>query len=117
MLLQRLTEYHAHVYFNPIEIAKADKLCLEASNKFDVTRGRMHNYPLGPHPVGSCQLAFSSNIFGDFVQWLIANRNGLTIFIHGLSGDDLRDHTEYVIWLGSSVELNLDVFTKPFSIP
>ncbi|MFT7095134.1 MAG: DOPA 4,5-dioxygenase [Alcanivorax sp.] len=40
----------------------------------------------------------------------MASRNGLTVFVHGLSGDDLRDHTELVMWLGESLPLDLSIF-------
>jgi len=43
------------------------------------------------------------------VPWLAVNRKGLTVFVHGLSGDDIYDHTELVLWLGESVELDLSV--------
>ncbi len=36
------------------------------------------------------------------------NRKGLTVFVHGLSGDGMCDHTELVMWLGDSLALNLD---------
>jgi DOPA 4,5-dioxygenase len=41
------------------------------------------------------------------MQWLIANRKGFTIFAHALSGDEIKDHTDHVIWLGPSEPLDL----------
>lgn len=46
------------------------------------------------------------------MPWLIQNRKGLTIFAHATTGDDLKDHTDHVIWLGPSEKLNLGVFRK-----
>ncbi|MEC8282286.1 MAG: DOPA 4,5-dioxygenase family protein [Pseudomonadota bacterium] len=37
----------------------------------------------------------------------------MTVFVHGLSGEDWRDHTDLVIWLGPSVPLNLAMFHPP----
>ena len=37
---------------------------------------------------------------------------GLTVLVHGLTGDDLADHTEHAAWLGEPVELDLSVFDK-----
>lgn len=34
-----------------------------------------------------------------------------SVFVHGLSGDDIYDHTELVFWLGESAELDLDGLT------
>ncbi|MGL5793939.1 MAG: DOPA 4,5-dioxygenase family protein, partial [Waterburya sp.] len=42
--------------------------------------------------------------------WLALNRNDLTILIHPLTGNDLKDHTDYAAWMGVPQELNLDVF-------
>ena len=36
----------------------------------------------------------------------------LNILIHGLTGDDLADHTTHASWLGDCVELNLKMFQK-----
>jgi DOPA 4,5-dioxygenase len=40
------------------------------------------------------------------------NRNGLTIFAHTSTGEDLADHTEHVIWFGPSETLDLSVLTE-----
>ena len=44
------------------------------------------------------------------VQWLETHRQGLTVFTHALSGQDLKDHTDHVLWLGEPVALKLEVF-------
>jgi aromatic ring-cleaving dioxygenase len=67
----------------------------------------MHDNPVGPHPRGSCQLAFDARLFGDVIAWLIEHRGGLTVFAHAESGDARKDHTEHVLWLGPSESLNL----------
>lgn len=69
--------------------------------------GRMHDRPVGPHPRASCQLAFGPETFGALVPWLIANRNGLTVFAPAVTGEELKDHTGHVIWLGNSEPLDL----------
>ena len=56
----------------------------------------------------SCQLAFEPEIFATLIPWLALNRDGLTVFIHPQTGDDLADHTEHAIWMGSIEPLVLD---------
>jgi DOPA 4,5-dioxygenase len=102
-----ITGYHAHVYFDEPSRGRARELCEAAGRTFPVTVGRMHDKPVGPHPRGSCQLAFDSELFGEVVPWLITNRNGLTIFAHAETGDAITDHTDHVLWLGPSEALNL----------
>jgi DOPA 4,5-dioxygenase len=67
----------------------------------------MHDAPVGPHPRGSCQLAFGAGAFAEVIPWLVLNRNGLTVFVHAQTGDVLKDHTEHVLWLGASETLDL----------
>ncbi|MFK0572565.1 DOPA 4,5-dioxygenase family protein [Endozoicomonas sp.] len=101
------TGYHAHIYFDEKTIEQAEKLAAGAGSFFDLTVGRVHRKPVGPHPMWSCQLAFKPEAFGKVIPWLSMNRNGLTIFIHGDTGNFIRDHTDHAIWMGSMMELNL----------
>ena len=65
---------------------------------------------MGPHPRCSVQLTVPPEQFGDFAQWAALNRNGLTIFAHASTGDDVADHSKHVIWFGPSEALNLAMF-------
>jgi len=102
--------FHAHIYFDPEEVEKARALGDEAHRRFGVPVGHYHLRPVGPHPRGSCQLTVPPELFGDFAQWLVLNRAGLTIFAHANTGDDLADHTQHVIWFGPSEALDLSIF-------
>ena len=108
-----VTGYHAHVYF---DAATRDQACAFRNlieKNFDIEMGRFHEKPVGPHPRFSYQVSFSPAQFGQIVPWLTHHRGGLTVFVHGLSGEDWRDHTDLVIWLGRSVPLNLAMFHPP----
>jgi aromatic ring-cleaving dioxygenase len=106
-----IRDFHAHIYFDPDELDKAQALAHAAHERFGVAVGRFHVQPIGPHPRGSCQLTVRPEQFGDFAQWLALNRRGLTIFAHTSTGDDLPDHTEHVIWFGPSEPLDLSVLS------
>ncbi len=103
-----ITGYHAHVYFDETTVGQARALRDRISDEFDYAVGRFHEKNVGPHPRWSFQIAFEPEAFGTIVPWLAVNRKGLTVFVHGRSGNDLYDHTELVMWLGESVKLNLD---------
>ena len=105
-----IRDFHAHIYYDPEEVELAKRLAAAAQAKFGVPVGHFHLKPVGPHPRGSCQLTVPTEIFGDFAQWMALNRDGLTIFAHTSTGDDLADHTRHVIWFGDSEQLNLSVF-------
>ncbi|WP_372657245.1 DOPA 4,5-dioxygenase family protein [Hydrogenophaga sp.] len=104
--------YHAHVYFDADTLDLAVRLCEQAGQQFAVQVGRVHQKLVGPHPRWSCQLAFSHHQFDALVPWLDEHRQGLTVFVHGLTGDDLKDHTDYAYWLGESAVLDLSVFDR-----
>jgi DOPA 4,5-dioxygenase len=102
--------YHAHVYFGAAEAAQAAALCAAAGARFGLPVGRVHHQPVGPHPVGSCQISFGQADFEALIPWLEAHRGGLTVLVHGVTGQDLPDHTEHAAWLGEPALLNLSVF-------
>ena len=105
-----IESFHAHVYFDASTVDQARQLCESAQSKFHLTMGRMHERPVGPHPCWSCQLAFAPPVFGELIPWLATHREGLVVFIHPNTGDDLKDHTEHAIWMETVLELNLEVF-------
>ena len=86
-----IQNFHAHIYFDAEELDAAQALGSAARQAFGVPIGHYHTRPVGPHPRGSCQLTVPPEIFGDFAQWMVLNRGGLTIFAHATTGNDLAD--------------------------
>jgi aromatic ring-cleaving dioxygenase len=103
-------DYHAHVYFDEHTVDQAREICQQAAKQFGVAMGRVHQKLVGPHPRWSCQLSFDASQFDRLIPWLEQNRQGLTILVHGQTGDDLKDHTTHASWLGEPVALNLHFF-------
>lgn len=100
--------YHAHVYFGPDSVERARMLYARIPDALPGTAlGRLHERPVGPHPQWSYQIAFSAPQLPTVLPWLMQQRGELDVFMHGLSGDDLYDHTTLVVWLGRSHELVL----------
>lgn len=103
--------YHAHIYFDDPTKDKAWALREQISGEFsDIVVGRFHEKKVGPHPMWSFQIAFGLDLFATIVPWLMLNRDGLTIFLHPQSGDDLADHERFPLWMGQTLPLNLDLF-------
>jgi len=104
--------YHAHVYFDAGTVERARALCQRVAAECpSVAMGRVHEKLVGPHPRWSCQLAFDSAQFDAVIARLERGRDGLTVFVHGLTGDDYADHTAHAMWLGDAAELDLRMFT------
>lgn len=103
--------YHAHIYFDETTVEQARALRERIAGELGYAVGRFHEKNVGPHPRWSFQVVFEPEALGDILPWLALNRRGLTVFVHGLSGNDLYDHTELVMWLGESQQLDLDALS------
>jgi len=108
----RYTNYHAHLYFDKDSAERASFVGEEAKRLFSINLGRVHRKLLGPHPNWSCQLAFNCHQFNELIPWLEIHREGLSILVHGLTGDDLADHTKHASWLGEELNLKLEYFSS-----
>jgi DOPA 4,5-dioxygenase len=102
--------YHAHIYFEKETLALATRLSQRIGRIFGLAVGELIQRPIGPHPKWSCQITFAKEHFSELIPWLDLNRAELTIFVHGLTGDHFKDHTDYAYWLGESETLNLSIF-------
>ena len=109
--MPQITGYHAHVYFDADTVSQARQLCEQAAEVFGVDMGRVHEKPVGPHPMWSCQLAASPAQFANLLSWLALNRNGLIVFCHPDTSDHLADHRDHGIWLGTGLALDLSIFS------
>ena len=103
-------DFHAHIYYDPEEVDRAKQLAAAVQLRFPVAVGHFHLRPVGPHPRGSVQLTVPTDLFGDVAQFLALKRDGLTIFAHAETGNDLADHTQHVIWFGPSEPLDTSIF-------
>lgn len=106
-----ITGWHAHVYFDAETAARAGAVCDAAAARFDLVKGRVHERCVGPHPMWSCQLACSPAVFAELLPWLTLNRDGLIVFAHPETGDDLTDHRDRGVWLGAGLALDLSVLS------
>lgn len=102
--------YHAHVYYDAETLEAARALCEACVARFGVRMGTLHQRPVGPHPDWSCQLTVPVAQIGELIGFLALNRNGLNIFVHPETGEELLDHRDRAIWIGSERPLNLQQF-------
>ena len=107
-----IRDYHAHLYYNKDNIEEARQLADTIHNEYGVKIGTFHQKPVGPHPVWSCQLSISIDTFAQTIPWLLLNHGTIDVFVHANTGDDLIDHTQYIMWIGKAYDLKLSIF-KP----
>jgi aromatic ring-cleaving dioxygenase len=105
-------EFDAHIYFESIDLLEATNLRDKIKNTFNNHTffvGDMCTEPIGPHPMPMFEANFPQECFAEVVLWLMRERKNFSVLVHPLTGDDLYDHTQGAIWLGSSVELKYDI--------
>lgn len=103
--------FHFHLYYPIEEITKATTILNKlAQDKTGIPIGRIWDRPVGPHPIGSCQVTVHKENFFEMMEWFFENRQGLSVFIHPDTGNDYADHTDYVLWMGKEHQLKLEQF-------
>ena len=107
-----ITGYHAHIYYDTTTRDAAARVREGLGARFDVRLGRWHDKPVGPHPISMYQSAFKIAEFPRVVPWLMIYREGLDVLIHPETGDDVIDHTDYAMWLGTILDLNIDALRR-----
>lgn len=106
--------YHSHFYFKPEEYDKAERVCANIRRSIG-SNARVYelvDHPIGPHPLPMFEVDFPSSNLGKVIEVLLTFREGLTILVHPLSGDHLADHTEYPLWIGQPLELNIEILKQ-----
>ncbi|MGE0821409.1 MAG: DOPA 4,5-dioxygenase family protein [Candidatus Binatia bacterium] len=107
-----ITGFHAHVYFDVETRAAASRVRDGLAENFEVELGRWHEKPVGPHPKWMYQVKFAPEEFGTLVPWLMLHHEGLDVLIHPETGNDVQDHTERALWLGTKLDLNIEFLRK-----
>jgi aromatic ring-cleaving dioxygenase len=109
---REIKNFHAHIYYDPESRGAAARVREGLAARFNVQLGRWHDEPVGPHPRSMYQVLFAPNDFGAIVQWLMLNREGLTVLVHPSTGDSFGDHLERSLWLGTVLKLNESVLRR-----
>ena len=106
--------YHAHVYYDSDSRQTAEQVAKALVDNFAVELGGFFDAPVGPHPVANLQAIFAPTEFSLVVPWLMLNRRGLSVLIHPLTDDSVRDHDTDCAWLGTPVPLKLHVLRRDY---
>ena len=101
-----IRSYHAHIYWSTAEQRTAALHIREQlAARFAVQLGRVHDVPVGPHPIAMYQIAFSTEVFAQLTPWLMLNRLGLSVLVHPNTGRAKDDHERNPLWLGAPLAL------------
>ncbi len=56
------------------------------------------------------QISFAPDQFSEVVPWLMLHHGPHAVLIHPETGDDLADHRDYPLWLGTRLPLDFSLF-------
>jgi DOPA 4,5-dioxygenase len=98
--------YHAHVYWQNEAERQISLELRPILTKLECGLGRIMEQPIGPHPLPSYQINYSTKEQVQ-IETLLAE-SGLNVLLHEDTGDDMRDHTEGARWLGNKLKLDLE---------
>jgi DOPA 4,5-dioxygenase len=105
--------YHAHIYYDPTRTrAVAEGVCAALGEQFQVEIDGFRDTPVGPHPRANVLVLFKPDQFAQVVPYLMVHRAGLDVLVHPLTEDAVADHTDFALWLGQPVALNIDTLPR-----
>ncbi|MCM2350504.1 MAG: DOPA 4,5-dioxygenase family protein [Bacteriovoracaceae bacterium] len=106
-------EFDAHIYFDEDSTEYAADLRSNAIAHFsgkNVFIGELIPVLVGPHPKPMFEINFPAELFSEVVLWLLEEHDDLSVLVHKLSGDDLKDHTDMAMWMGKQLLLDISRF-------
>jgi DOPA 4,5-dioxygenase len=104
--LAAIGSFHAHIYFDgPAQRETALALREQIGARFRLRLGTVHDRLIGPHARAMYQISFDVATFGNFVPWLMLNRQGLTVLVHPNTRDERSDHLVHALWMGEVLDI------------
>ncbi|MBC7387451.1 MAG: hypothetical protein H7301_14975 [Cryobacterium sp.] len=105
-----MTPFHAHIYFSENHLPSARLWEKKAKAASLFTFVQLQKTAIGPHRSGMIETHFNEENHESVLKWLNLNREHFSVFIHQDTGDDHRDHTQGIQWLGPEMELDFNFF-------
>lgn len=119
-----IRSYDFHTYFNGSNdkevqecLAFRDKVAAAFKEELEARKIAIHDpwsKPIGPHPINMWELdtaGYDPALVGRLIGFYQLHHGKLSVLIHPrTNAGDLKDHTEYALWLGHKQRLITDIF-------
>jgi DOPA 4,5-dioxygenase len=106
--IRAIIGWHCHVYFTPETRATAVRLNDAVQNEFRIWDYRWLDQGNPMHPAPMFRFQFLREDLGRFIEWITLNRDGLSVLVHAITGDNYFDHDYNAIWIGKPLTLDLE---------
>lgn len=108
--MPEMKRFHVHIYFeeNCLEAARVLKATANQVGLFEFVK--FHEQPVGPHSTGMIEAHFNESAYTNVLEWVEASRGAFSALIHQDTGDDYKDHTDGIRWLGKELPLKFGFF-------
>ena len=107
-----IRSFHAHVYFDAVTRATAERVRDALARDFDAKISALVDRPVGPHPKPMFQVTIAPEQFAVIVSWLMINRDGLSILVHPATDDPVADHDSRPIWMGEALPIDVEMVRR-----
>jgi len=104
--------WHCHIYFPMERRDVAVRLNSDIQDRFAIWDYRWLDRSNFLHPKPMFRFQFKREDLPDFLEYMTLNRDGLSILVHAITGDDVIDHSEHVMWLGEPLSLNVEALRE-----
>ncbi len=102
--------FHVHIYFDAKDLELAYSLGEQAHLTNFFNNIKIFEKPIGPHPKGMIEMHFIESSFATILNWVKLHRKEFSVLIHEDTGDDIKDHTDGILWLGKQLPIDFSFF-------
>jgi DOPA 4,5-dioxygenase len=122
---EEIKEFHFHVYFyqnNAESVKEAVALhnkiqALVKSGFFHPVPGKIYHEPFMPHLIGSYEVWCAREHFARTYAWFLLNRGNLSVLVHPLTLEEIKDHSDRAVWMGSPFPLDFSFLVEKLPKP
>jgi DOPA 4,5-dioxygenase len=106
--IRKIIGWHCHVYFSPETRDVATRVNEKVQDDFRIWDYRWLDEGNPMHPAPMFRFQFLPEDLGRFIEWITLNRDGLSVLVHAITGDNYFDHDYNAMWLGKPLTLDLE---------
>lgn len=109
---RKIIGWHCHVYFEPEQRDVAARLNEGIQDNFKIWDYRWLDETNRLHPLPMFRFQFTREDLARYIEWITLNREGLSVLVHAITGDNVFDHTYNTMWLGKPLFLDIDALKE-----